>query len=202
MDIKKVDNRFRIDLKKLNKYTDREEIKVVHYTEDGHIEMTNSHVGFRLKNIHDESEQFKYGKTPKTYPDMNRLFGKYKDNEVIENIPVKEFEDIFSPFKVEKPDVIHLNFSNVGIFTDVQGNTSGLRTNLDMSKSYQVTVKYDYLLIVIQFMRLLGVKTFDLYYSDTLKPLSFVNENLEILLAPIRNTSDKVFDRVKKLEKG
>lgn len=201
MDLKKLENRFRIDLKKLNRYTDREDLKVVHYTGDGHIEMTNSHVGVRAKNVYEGSEKFKHGKAPEHYPDMNHLFDQYESKNVIENIPIKEFEDIFEPFKSGKPEVIRLNFAPHGIFIDAGGNTSGLIIDLDIEKSYQVTLKYDYLLIIIQFMRLLGVTNFDLYYPDGLSTLSFINENLEIIIAPVRNSSNKVFDGVKKLEK-
>ena len=201
MDLKKLENRFRIDLKKLNRYTDREDLKVIHYTEDGHIEMTNSHVGVRAKNVYEGSEKFKHGKTPEHYPEMNHLFDQYVSKNVIEDIPIKEFEDIFEPFKSEKPEVIHLNFAPNGIFIDAGGNKSGLKINLDISKSYQVTLRYDYLLIIIQFMRLLGLTTFNLYYPDGLSTLSFINENLEIIIAPVRNSSKKVFDGVKKLEK-
>lgn len=222
MDLKKLENRFRIDLKKLNRYTDREDLKVVHYTGDGHIEMTNSHVGVRAKNVYEGSEKFKHGKAPEHYPDMNHLFDQYESKNVIENIPIKEFEDIFEPFKSAKPEVIHLNFAPNGIFTEIAGNKerievdgvmkndpnkiqmgskSGLIIDLNIEKSYQVTLRYDYLLIIIQFMRLLGLTNFNLYYPDGLTTLSFLHENLEIIIAPVRNSSNKVFDGVKKLEK-
>lgn len=200
MNLTKVENRFRIDLKKLNRYTDREDLKVVHYTSDGHIEMTNSHVGIRMKDVYEGQERFEHGNTPESYPDMNHLFDQYENKKVIENIPIKEFEEIFEPFKSEKPEVIHLNFAPNGIFIEVNDNKSGLLINLNTKKSHQVTLRYDYLLIIIQFMRLLGMQKFDLYYPDTLRPLSFINENLEIILAPVRNSSDKVYDGIKKME--
>lgn len=201
MNLTKVENRFRIDLKKLNRYTDREDLKVVHYTSDGHIEMTNSLVGIRMKDVYEGQERFEHGNTPESYPNMNCLFDQFKNKKVIENIPIKEFEDIIQLIKKEKAEVIHLNFAPNGIFVEVNDNKSGLHINLDIEKSYQVTLKYDYLLIIIQFMRLLGMKKFDLYYPDTLKPLSFIHENLEIILAPVRNSSDKVYEGIKELEK-
>lgn len=205
---KKVENRFRIDLKKLNRHTDRDVLKVVHYSKDGHIEMTNSHVGVRLKNVHDGEEKFEHGDKPESYPNMDHLFDQSENKQVIENIPVKEFEDIFKDFKKLKPEVIHLNFSPYGIFTEVvtsgtpnEDTKSELKINLDIKKSYQVTLKYDYLLIIVQFIRLIGLETFDLYYPDTIRPLSFVNENLELIVAPIRNSNNQVYDGVKELEK-
>lgn len=208
MNLKKLENRFRIDLKKINRYTNREDLKVVHYTDDGHIEMTNSHIAIRAKNVYESKEQFKHGKQPENYPDMNNLFDQYMNHSVIENIPVKEFEDTIQPFKSLKPEVIHLNFAPNGIFTEIKtkefpeqdGAKSGLNINLDVNKSFQVTVKYDYLFIILQFIRLLGLEKFDLYYSTAVEMLYLVNDNLEILFMPMRNTSNKVFDGVKKLE--
>src|SRR5699024_12495159 len=68
----KVENRFRVEVKKLK--SKRDILTNVHYTKEGHIEITNGLIAIRLKDVHDQEESLKHGKiTDEEYPNIDHF---------------------------------------------------------------------------------------------------------------------------------
>lgn len=190
---KKVENRFRIDLKNLSKYTDREILKNVHYTEDGHVEMTNSFVAVRLSDVYDGEGKLLHGNPEGKYPSLDNIIGHLEDKKEVNGVFVKEIENVLESFKTLKPETVILNFTNNGVIFQVvvpdhlqDKSIASIKMELDIKESFQVAFDFNYLLIGMKFMRLLGIKEVDMYFKKSVRPVSFVYENLEVLIAPKR----------------
>lgn len=192
---KQVESRFRIDSKKFNKEVnieDRPILSNVHYSEEGHIEYTNSHVGIRLLDVYEGEEQFKHGLPIEDgiYPDLGKVFKNYEDLEHIK-LPTKKIEDILQPFVNQKFTQTRLtikkNELEFEFRTGSQKEYAGLiNLNLDINEEFKIAFHPNYLYDTFRFFRLLKIKEVEFYYGSPIRPVFLVHENLEAVISPQR----------------
>src|SRR5699024_4014985 len=153
----------RIDVKKLK--SKRNILTNVHFTKDGHIEMTNGFIAFRLCNVHDQDEQLKYGKnSDEQYPNLDQIFNKtYGVRDHVGTLRTKKLEDFIESFKAIKPDKIRVDFFvNEVILSLIQseewydGTMGRIKHNGVINKNTTIYFTYNYLLLVLKFMRMIG----------------------------------------------
>lgn len=192
----KVENRFRVDVKKLK--SKRDILTNVHYTKDGHIEMTNGFIAIRLKDVHDQEESLKHGKnTDEEYPNLDHIFSDdfQSTNSFITTLHTKQMEDFIETFKSNKPDKITVNFlksNNSIILTMLKENhlqneaQCTLHNQFENEKNTQIHFTYHYLLIVFKFIRMLGVEKVECYQKHENAPVNLVYKNLHVIIMPVR----------------
>ena len=191
----KVENRFRVDVKKLK--SKRDILTNVHYTKDGHIEMTNGIIAVRLSDVHDQEEKIKHGKiTDEEYPNLDHIFSNdYEStNNFITTLNTKQMEDFIETFKSNKPDKITVNFLKPDsiILTMFKENhlqneaQCTLHNKFENKKNTQIHFTYHYLLLVFKFIRMLGVEEVDCYQKHENAPFNLVYKNLHVIIMPAR----------------
>lgn len=190
----KIENRFRIDVKKLK--SKRSILTNVHFTNDGHIEMTNGIIAIRLFNVHDQDEQLKYGEnSDEQYPNLDQIFNKtYGVRDHIGTLKTKKLEDFVESFKSIKPDKIKVDFfENEVILSLIQpeeiydGTIGKIKHNGQINNNTTIYFTYSYLLLVLKFMRMIGADEIEINQSGTItNPVSFSYHNLQVILMPVR----------------
>lgn len=186
----KVLKKFESELKKFK--STRDSLKTIHYTEEGHIEFTNSHVAVRLKDCHSEGEKT-VPETDTSYPNMGRIF----DGMSVENIiklNVLQIRNMIAPFKAEKFKYVKMTFNNDSINFEapkVEGQSltnAKLICELDIphNEPFTVSVNPKYLYNCLQLFNVLKIKEVNLNYSSSVRPLLFEHENLQYLVTPMR----------------
>ena len=191
----KVENRFRVDVKKLK--SKRDILTNVHYTKDGHIEMTNGFIAIRLTDVHDQVESLKHGKpSDEEYPNLDHIFSNdYESiNNYITTLNTKQMEDFIETFKSNKPDKITVNFLQPDsiILTmlkenDLQNEAQcTLHNQFENEKNTQIHFTYHYLLLVFKFIRMLGVGKVECYQKNENAPFNLVYKNLHVIIMPVR----------------
>lgn len=191
----KVKNRFRIDVKKLK--SKRDILTNVHYTKDGHIEMTNGVIAIRLTDVHDQEETLKHGKsTDEEYPNLDHIFSNdyYSTKNFITTIHTKQMEDFIETFKSNKPDKITVKFLKPDsiILTmlkvnDLQNEAQyTLHNRFKNENNTQIHFTYHYLLTVFKFIRMLGVEQVECYQKHENAPVNLVYKNLHVIIMPVR----------------
>ena len=190
----KVENRFRIDAKKLK--SDRSILTNVHFTNNGHIEMTNGFIAIRLSNVHDQGEQLKYGKTSdEQYPNLDHIFNKsYGVHDYIGTLKTKKLEDFVESFKAIKPDKIKVDFFEKSVILSLiqtedlyDGTMGSIKHNGIINNNKTIYFTYSYLLLVLKFMRMIGADEIEINQTGkNTSPVSFSYNNLQVILMPVR----------------
>lgn len=191
----KVENRFRVDVKKLK--SKRDILTNVHYSNDGHIEMTNGFIAVRLSDVHDQEESLKHGKpSDEEYPNLDHIFSNDYEttNNYITTLNTKQMEDSIETFKSNKPDKITVNFLQPDsiILTmlkenDLQNEAQcTLHNRFKNEKNTQIHFTYHYILTVFKFIRMLGVEKVECYQKHENAPFNLVYKNLHVIIMPVR----------------
>lgn len=186
----KVLKKFEAELKKLK--PNRDSLKTLHYTEEGHLEFTNSHVAVRLKDCHSDGEKT-VPETDTTYPNLGRIFDTQSVGNSIK-INVLEVRNMIAPFKTEKFDYVKMTFNNDSVDFEapkVEGQSltnAKLICQLDVphNEPFIVSVNPKYLYNCLQLFNVLKIKEINLNYSSAVRPLLFEHENLQYLVTPMR----------------
>ena len=191
----KVKKRFDIQLKKI--YVGHAQMKKVrpvlnqvHYTADGHVQITNSHVGVRLAKVHDEPD------SDGAFPEMHPLFRIPDEGISVElnEVVLKELENQANVLFKNKIGHIKLQMSKETILmtskplNDSNFIESGLKVNLDLEKEIDIGLNPRYLHDALNMFRMMDATPVTLYYVNELRPIHLVHENLHYLITPIRTS--------------
>lgn len=190
----KVRKRFEIQLKKI--YVGKSKLKKtrptlnqIHYSEDGHVQMTNSHVGVRLSNVHDQPD------SDEKFPNMNHLFELPDESTELtfNKETIKELESLSNVLFRHKLNVIKVKLSKDGILMTSKPINSmnfvecGLKMELDLKEDIELNLNPRYLHDALNMFRMLDVPYVNLHIVTSLRPIHLVYENLTYLITPIRS---------------
>lgn len=171
---------------------------------NGEMQATDSHVAIILKNVHSYSEEILLH--PKTldlvkgynFPDINRLVSKdepkaiieFNRNNLIELLPALSFtKKIFNrgpKLTITNEEILLSEFkTNIAI------------KNYDETKAWKVITSDDtpivatfdkkFLPLVFEsFLKFSNLDTITAYYFNKMRPLIFENEDMQIIILPIR----------------
>lgn len=183
----RVVNRFEKQLKIFNKKAKRDELKVLHYSADGHIEITNSLVAVRLKDVHKQEDSHP------GYPALGRIFDSADFKGKSCKLDVKAVVNLLAPFKKEKQKSVDFEFA-ADAMTVLSCDPDAYSTR---SGKWEGAVKIDDLFFVkadptymhdcFQFFKMLKVEEVEMFYTSNVRPMMFRFENLEYLVTPMRN---------------
>lgn len=160
----------------------------VHYTADGHVQITNAHVGVRLAKVHDEPD------SDGAFPEMHPLFRIPDEGISVElnEVVLKELENQANVLFKYKLDVIKLTMNKEGItltskpLNDMNFVECGLKMELPMNDEVSIGLNPRYLHDALNMFRMIGAEKATLYYDSELRPIHLVYENLHYLITPIR----------------
>lgn len=160
----------------------------LHYTGDGHVEFTNSHVAVRLKDVHDKAEHT----VPEDlgpYPNLGRLFDGAETGVIRFQLDTKSMSDMLSPFKIAKCEYVKLTITGDGI-TFIPDNSESiveahLQIQLDISE-LRIAFNVKYLYNAMMFFKTQKMFTVDVIASSQVRPLLLVHDNVQYLLTPVR----------------
>lgn len=170
---------------KLNEDNERPAIQELHYTEDGHVEMTNAHVAVRLLDVHDD------GDSNEDYPDLDFVFRDLDEQKSVE-VPVDVLKQVAGMFKSLKQEGAMITFSDEYIAFDVISNDPiyvsevMIKVNLDIKEEFLIGFNPEYIYNAMMFLGKLGIEKATMKYHDPLRPVKFVHENVEYVVTPIR----------------
>lgn len=190
----KVRKRFEIQLKKIwvgqsGIKRDRPRLNQVHYTDDGHVEITNTMIGIRLSDVHEKPD------SDEDFPDMDKIFQvpngvdefEFKMNEL------KEFEDHLNVIYRNKVEAVKVKINADGILIsehqpgkDSVFVESGIKIKWDMEEELEFAINPRYLHDALNMFRLVGVNELSIFYDTARKPIHLVSDNLHYLIVPIR----------------
>lgn len=161
----------------------------LHYTEDGHVEFTNSHVAVRIKNVHEEPEHT----VPEDlgeYPNLGRLFDGAETGAIRFQLDTKLMSDMLSPFKIAKCEYVKLTITGEGI-TFIPDNSESiveahLQIPVDIDEPFQIAFNVKYLYNAMMFFKTQKMFTVDVIASSQVRPLLLVHDNVQYLLTPVR----------------
>lgn len=207
---KKLEDRMRIHKNKLfskdlNELLDsRPELNVVNYR-NGHIEITNSFVAVRAKDVLEEKDHIEnnsFTKQDKMDKIFDIDFDPKKDFQAI--ISTKHFEDLTDDL-IEK-DVVDTLFFNITDFgknailtidPKTMDRTVELKTIVesietkgqtkDKSDSVSFILNLNFFNQAMNFFRMLGVKSVSLVIEGPNKPVHLMYKNIHYVIAPITN---------------
>lgn len=189
--------RFEIQRKKLFHSTklkhSNPKLNTLHYTETGHLEVTNSYSAIRLYDCHNGEEK-KVPHVEGTYPDMDRIFAGKEGYDSVE-LDVKRMEDVLYPCTKLTDKTIIMNFTNSGVLIEPVEHTevldkAHLKSELNIEKPHHVGVNAKYLHDCFNFFRLAKIEKVTMYYSSEVRPMHFIYENLHYLVTPVRTGRD------------
>lgn len=191
----KIRKRFEIQLKKI--YVGNAELKKrrpeldqIHYSKDGHVEITNSHVGVRLSDVHDK------GDSDEKYPDMNKLFQISDDAETvrINKEEAKLLEDHLNVLYRNKVEALRVSINNEGICIEANEkhdvyHKSGIQKNLNVSEEITFGIDSRYLHDALQMFRLMKLEEITIHVVPNKRiPISLTSKNLQYLISPVTLT--------------
>ncbi|MFL2104169.1 hypothetical protein [Mycobacteroides abscessus] len=167
-------------------------LNTIHFTEDGNIEMTNSHVAIRMKDVHEQPEHVVPYLDTSAYPSLERIFNGVENGSFQIELEPKLMLGMLSPFKLEKVEVIKLSFRKDGIeFKPVNyaGNIiqeAKLTVPLNMNEEFHIAVNVKYLYDAMMFFKTQKIKIIKMTASSAVRPMMFEHENLQYLVTPVR----------------
>lgn len=191
----KIRKRFEIQLKKI--YVGNAELKKrrpkldqIHYSKDGHVEITNSHVGVRLSDVHDK------GDSDEEFPMMDNIFRLPDEVTSIEfdMETLRQLENQTNVLFRYKLDVVKMTMTKEGItltskpLNDMNFVECGLKMELPIDNEVSIGLNPRYLHDALNMFRMIGVENATLYYESELRPIHLVYENLHYLITPIRTS--------------
>lgn len=161
----------------------------IHYSKDGHAEITNNIVAIRLSNVHDGSLHEEI----KGYPDMNPIMIQSADNHQNIILPVQELEKkLHHPGIKEDIDLMNIHIKNDRITMVPQ--TADKQTTLekiilngefDIDEELAFIIRPRILHDAFNFFRMLGISEVNLYVDDKRDPIRLIHDNVQYLIAPI-----------------
>ena len=161
----------------------------LHYTEDGHVEFTNSHVAVRIKNVHEEPEHT----VPEdlgSYPNLGRLFDGAETGVIRFQLDTKLMSDMLSPFKTAKCEYVKLTINDDGITFTPDNSESIVEAHLqipvDIEDELRIALNVQYLYNAMMFFKTQKMFTVDVIASSQVRPLLLVHDNVQYLLTPVR----------------
>lgn len=193
----KVKKRFDIQLKKIYvgksaMKNARPELNQVHYTKNGHVEITNSHVAVRISNVHDLPD------SDEKYPDMDKIFRIPDENRSVE-LKVKDFKELEDHLNVlyrNNVEEVQVTIDKYGIQivehpkSNEPNETfveSGIISALDTKEEFIFGMNSRYLHNALNFFRLIGANDITLHLADNhLRPLNITSGNLHYIVMPVR----------------
>lgn len=190
--------RFQIQLKKI--YVGKADMKrarpvlnQINYTDNGHVQITNSHVAVRLSNVHNKSTN------DKLYPNMDGIFKlPYDLQEIDFKIQdMKPLEDHLNVLYRNGIKQVRITFNSEGITIVEQPDRnryphetflqSQIKQQLDLSNEYEIIVNTRYLHDALMFFRLIKAPKITIHLSENpLRPINLTYENLHYIIVPIR----------------
>lgn len=188
----KILKRFEIQLKKIyvgnaGLKKRRPELDQIHYSKDGHVEITNSHVGVRLSDVHDK------GDSDENYPDMNKLFQISDDAETvrINKEEAKLLEHHLNVLYRNKIEALRVSINNEGIYIEANEKNdvyhkSGIQKNLNVSEEITFGIDSRYLHDALQMFRLMKLEEITIHVVPNKRiPISLTSKNLQYLILPV-----------------
>lgn len=189
----KVKKRFDMQLKKLwvgqsQMKNARPVLNQVHYTGNGHVEITNSHVGVRLSDVHNKPD------SDEKFPMMDNIF-RLPDKVAALEFDMETLRQLENQANVlfkYKLDVIKLTMNKEGItltskpLNDMNFVECGLKMEFPMNDEVSIGLNPRYLHDALNMFRMIGAEKATLYYESAVRPIHLVYENLHYLIVPIR----------------
>ena len=193
-----VQKRFATQLKKI--YVGHAQMKrsrpvlyQLNYTENGHLQITNSHVGIRLSNVHHQEPN------DTNYPQMDNIF-VVPDNtqaftfKVSDLKPLEDHLNILYRNKVENVKIT-IDEDGFKIVEEPNPNNKPHETFLQSEIKLQTTckephtfyLKARYLHDALMFYRQLKLPELTLHLGETpLRPINLTYKNLHYIITPVR----------------
>lgn len=192
----KIRKRFEIQLKKIFVgQTDlkraRPVLNQIHYSKDGHVEITNGTVAVRLSNVHHLED------SDEKYPGMVDIF-KLEENAQsfkLDKELLKEFEDHLNVLYRNKVSVVRMVINKKGIYMEPNNLTeekvyheSGIKIDLDIKEEMKFGINPRYLHDALMMIRMMKIDEVTIHKSTELRPFRITAKNLQYLIMPIRTT--------------
>ena len=186
----------------------RPELNVVNYR-NGHIEITNTFVAVRVKDVLEENDHIEnntFTKQEKMDKVFDIDFDPQKDFQAI--IPTKHFEDLTDELiKKDDVDTLFFNITDFGknailtIDPKTMDRTVELKTIVenietkgqtkDKSDSVSFILNLIFFNQAMNFFRMLGIKEVNMVIEGPNKPVHFMYENIHYVIAPIKNSTKR-----------
>ena len=173
-------------------------LNTIHFSKEGNVELTNSHVAIRLTNVHEETEHTIPDTDGASYPDLGRIFEGCQHGNIKLEFNPKELSNMLSPFKVAKAEVIRITFRKNGITIEPAYHSSDpvddeqvmidatLTIDLDIEEDFKIGVNTKYMLDAMNFFKTQKITTVKMIASSSVRPMLFEYENLQYLVTPVR----------------
>lgn len=172
----------------------------LHYSKEGHVEFTNSHVAVRIKDVHSDPEHTVPDGIGQ-YPDLGRLFDGAEYGSINLELDTKALSDMLSPFKTEKVDVVKITFDKTKItfapvYTSKKANWdegwkdiiqgAELKCELDLNEPFQIAFNVKYLYNAFMFFKTQKMLSVKMTASSPIRPVLLKYENVQYLITPVR----------------
>lgn len=191
----KIRKRFEIQLKKIfvgnsSLKNSRPVLNQLHYTKDGHLEITNSHIGVRLTDVHDRED------SDEDFPNMDDLFKVSNDAETIPltGKQAKLLEDHLNVLYKNKVETLRVRINKEGIFIESNDkhkvfHESGILQNFGVKEEIIFGINSRYLHDALMMFRLMKLEDIKLHVVPEKRvPISITSENLHYILSPVMLT--------------
>lgn len=189
----KVRKRFEIQLKNLyvgqpGIKRDRPKLNQIHYSGDGHVEITNTMSAVRLSDVHEKQD------SDDGYPNMDGIFKVPNNVDEFEfkMKELKEFEDHLNVIYRNKVEAVKVKINSDGILISEQHPgkesvfvESGIKIKWDMEEELEFAIHPRYLHDALNMFRLIGVKELSIFYDTARRPIHLVSDNLHYLIMPL-----------------